>query len=216
MDGEQVVAALAQTGAQISVEITKVSIEMLIRAFNAARKALHKAGSQAVNPLKHGQISVRALQKSAGGDVRHEAVSPELMNQLRKELKAYGVDFSITNGADGKSYVHFSAKDMPAIEYALEQTHATVVGTVPERQRGHSPEERTAKQTTVEQPTAEEPAVEEPKAAVEEPAVGKGAETPEVKTRADVKESIEARAKDIKAEAPTAALSRSVPVKGVR
>ena len=112
--------------------------------------------------------------------------------------------------------MHFSAKDMPAIEYALEQTHATVVGTVPERQRGHAPEERTAKQTTVEQPTAEEPTVEEPKAAVEEPAVGKGAETPDVKTRADVKESIEARAKDIKAEAPTAALSRSVPVKGVR
>lgn len=206
MDGEQVVAALAQTGAQISVEITKISIEMLIRAFNAAKKALHKLGSQATHPLKHGQISVRALQKNAGGDVRHEAVSPELMNQLRKELKAYGVDFSITNGADGKSYVHFSAKDMPAIEYALEQTHATVVGTVPERQREHAPEERTAKEPAVDQPTAEEP-----KAAVEEPSVGEGKETPDVKTRADIKESIEARGKAIQAKAPTGAPTRSVP-----
>ena len=185
MDGEQIVVALAQTGAQISVEVAKLSVHLLIKAFSAAKRAVHKVASQATQPLKHGQISVRALQKSAGGDVRHEAVSPELISQLKKELKAYGVDFSVTSGADGKSYVHFSAKDMPAIEYALEQTHAKVVGTVLSER-------------------LEEPAVDGPK------------KTPAAKTRADVKESIEARAKAIKAEAPKAALSRSMPVKGAR
>ena len=190
MDGEQIVVALAQSGAQISVEVAKLSVHLLIKAFSAAKRAVHKVASQATQPLKHGQISVRALQKSAGGDVRHEAVSPELISQLKKELKAYGVDFSVTSGADGKSYVHFSAKDMPALEYALEQTHAKVVGTVLSER--------------LDEPAVDEPAVDGPK------------KTPAAKTRADVKESIEARAKAIKAEAPKAALSRSVPIKGAR
>ena len=115
MDGEQIVVALAQAGAQISVEVAKLSVHLLIKAFSAAKRAAQKVGSQAVHPLKHGQISVRALQKSAGGDVRHEAVSPELISQLKKELKAYGVDFSVTSGADGKATFTFPQRTCPLL-----------------------------------------------------------------------------------------------------
>lgn len=105
---------LLQQGVRLSVRVASYSTSTVVKAVKAARTAKKTTG----------HVKMKDLTKIGGGDVHVQEIDPGLRKTLSKELNAHGVTFSTEKAADGKLYVHFSGRDLPMLEHALNQAEA--------------------------------------------------------------------------------------------
>ena len=120
------VAAKAEQAALKAVEIV---IEIMARQgmdvlLWALKKAVNMSASMIMIYMRSNMVDLSTLHQQAGGDLRIFSIAPELERSVKADLRRRGVGYSIEHGADGKTYLHFSGKDIRTIQHGLRQAAA--------------------------------------------------------------------------------------------
>lgn len=125
-DIEDQVMRLSEKALQIDFKATKITARLVM---NLAKKALHQNGT------KSGRQTVKQLQRK-GSSVENVPVSAEDLRQLRRELRRYGVDYSIVKDRNTGVYsLFFKAQDASMIRTALEKClGSATIGRKPMRE----------------------------------------------------------------------------------
>ena len=120
------VAAKAEQAALKAVEIV---IEIMARKGTdvllwGLKKAATMSASMIMTYMRSNMLDLSTLHQQAGGDLRMFSIAPELERSVKADLRRRGVGYSIEHGADGKTYLHFSGKDIRTIQHGLKQAAA--------------------------------------------------------------------------------------------
>ena len=120
------VAAKAEQALLKAVEIV---IEIMARQgmdvlLWALKKAVNMSASMIMTYMRSNMLDLSTLHQQAGGDLRMFSIAPELERSVKADLRRRGVGYSIEHGADGKTYLHFSGKDIRTIQHELRQAAA--------------------------------------------------------------------------------------------
>ena len=120
------VAAKAEQAALKAVEIV---VEIMARQgmdvlLWALKKAVNMSASMIMTYMRSNMLDLSTLHQQAGGDLRMFSIAPELERSVKADLRRRGVGYSIEHGADGKTYLHFSGKDIRTIQHGLRQAAA--------------------------------------------------------------------------------------------
>ena len=120
------VAAKAEQALLKAVEIV---IEIMARQGTdlllwALKKGANMSASMIMTYMRSNMVDLSTLHQQAGGDLRIFSIAPELERSVKADLRRRGVGYSIEHGADGKTYLHFSGKDIRTIQHGLRQAAA--------------------------------------------------------------------------------------------
>ena len=120
------VAAKAEQALLKAVEIV---IEIMARQGTdlllwALKKGANMSASMIMTYMRSNMLDLSTLHQQAGGDLRMFSIAPELERSVKADLRRRGVGYSIEHGADGKTYLHFSGKDIRTIQHGLRQAAA--------------------------------------------------------------------------------------------
>ena len=120
------VAAKAEQALLKAVEIV---IEIMARQGTdlllwALKKGASMSASMIMTYMRSNMLDLSTLHQQAGGDLRMFSIAPELERSVKADLRRRGVGYSIEHGADGKTYLHFSGKDIRTIQHGLRQAAA--------------------------------------------------------------------------------------------
>ena len=120
------VAAKAE---QVAWKAAEIIVEIIARqGTDVLLWALKKAATMSFAAIKtyarSNMLDLSTLHQQAGGDLRMFSIAPELERSVKADLRRRGVGYSIEHGADGKTYLHFSGKDIRTIQHGLRQAAA--------------------------------------------------------------------------------------------
>lgn len=90
----------------------------------ALKKGANMSASMIMTYMRSNMLDLSTLHQQAGGDLRMFSIAPELERSVKADLRRRGVGYSIEHGADGKTYLHFSGKDIRTIQHGLRQAAA--------------------------------------------------------------------------------------------
>lgn len=76
-----------------------------------------------LNEPKHGEQSMRQLNLH-GKKLEQVDLDDDTVRDVKKQLKAHGVDFSIMRDSEKKLHLWFKAVDVERIEHAMQETIA--------------------------------------------------------------------------------------------
>ncbi|MFC5369458.1 PcfB family protein [Arcanobacterium bovis] len=98
----------------------KVTKKILLQSITLALLTIKHTPGLPGSPDR-GQMTLRRLQKNAGGDIHPVEISQELKDDVAQYLRRKGVDFAIEKAPDGSHYIHFKGSDVSIVEHALKQ-----------------------------------------------------------------------------------------------
>lgn len=122
---EQVIMSSSKAGMEVTgkvAQLTAAGLKLLMRLSAAGLKKLPTTAGR----REHGKMTIKNLQRRAGGDLHAQQVSTELLRSVQHDLKRRGVDFSVEKGADALYYVHFKGADVDTVRHALTQAEAKI------------------------------------------------------------------------------------------
>lgn len=122
---EQIIISSSKAGMEVTAKVSQLSAAALKFLMNMASTGLHKLPTTAGH-REHGKMTIKNLQRRAGGDLHAQQVSTELLKSVQHDLKKRGVDFSVEKGADSMYYVHFKGADVDTVRHALTQAEAKI------------------------------------------------------------------------------------------
>lgn len=127
----QLSIAVARESVTVAGHVTSLTKESLGQLMRLATTGLSQAKSAM---LDTGQMSVKRLQRLSGGDLQSKEISPELLRSVKADLRRRGISFSVEKAADGKTYVHFSGRDVDSVRHSLKQAGARLGTRAPLQQ----------------------------------------------------------------------------------
>jgi len=77
--------------------------------------------------MKHGQMTLKELQKQSGGGLATVELKDPNLRLLKNTLNKHGVDFSAVKDGKGKYTVFFKGKDADTVTHAFKQYTQKVV-----------------------------------------------------------------------------------------
>ncbi|WP_139738724.1 PcfB family protein [Actinomyces wuliandei] len=116
-----VLIKLAYGAVSVSGSVTRLTSGALAQMMQLTSAGMSQARTHA---LETGQMSVKRLQRTSGGNLRAQEISPALLRSVKADLRRRGVSFAVEKGADGRSYVHFNGRDTDTIRHAMTQVGA--------------------------------------------------------------------------------------------
>lgn len=121
---QQITIALTQAGITITGEIWSRTAGATSNMLKTTGQALKQVTGVGQEP--QGKMSLRKLQRTSGGDLHAQEISPELVRRLKRDLTRRGLDFSMENAADGRTYFHFKGADVDSVRHAIAQVAAAI------------------------------------------------------------------------------------------
>lgn len=206
-----------EAGLKVTAALSRLTVSSMKAALDAGTWAIAKTplGRQ---HRDHGKMDLKSLQKLTGGDLHSQEVSPDLLRTLQRDLKRRGVDFAIEKAPDGGFYVHFKGADVDTLKHAFTQAQARLDQASPrhgqtrddqptqkpvpeqkEQRSQHAPSKQ-KDATPTEAPTAEPGLAKQSLEHFHKVGLSSQSELAGKKTvpqtRADVKQTIQARAQE--------------------
>ena len=119
---------VAQAG-QVAGKVVEIIVGIMARQgpdllLWALKKGANMSASMIMTYMRSNMLDLSTLHQQAGGDLRMFSIAPELERSVKADLRRRGVGYSIEHGADGKTYLHFSGKDIRTIQHGLRQAAA--------------------------------------------------------------------------------------------
>lgn len=114
---------------QVAGKVVEIIVQIMARQgpdalLWALKKAANMSASMIMTYMRSNMLDLSTLHQQAGGDLRMFSIAPELERSVKADLRRRGVGYSIEHGADGKTYLHFSGKDIRTIQHGLRQAAA--------------------------------------------------------------------------------------------
>lgn len=133
---QQITIALTQAGIKVSGALWNGTARSTSAVLKAIGRALKKVPGIHTEP--QGKMSLKKLQRTSGGDLHAQEISPELVRRLKRDLTRRGLDFSMEKGKDGHTYFHFKGADVDTVRHAIAQVAAAIDRHYPDRESPHS------------------------------------------------------------------------------
>ena len=115
---------LSQGGTKIMLDEQSIHVELGVARF-AGRSLIElmRMITHYLNEPKHGEQSMRQLNLQ-GQKLEQVDLDDDTVRDVKKQLKAHGVDFSIMRDSEKKLHLWFKAADIERIEHAMQATIA--------------------------------------------------------------------------------------------
>lgn len=99
---------------RIEIDAAKFALKGILGAARAALHTLTHPG------IKYGRQTIKELNRQ-GRELNSVETDSQKMREVKKELKAYGVDFAVEKDrTNDKMYIWFKGQDVERIQKALE------------------------------------------------------------------------------------------------
>ena len=103
---------LASRVGDMTMQEIRKAIDKLLAKLEEWQKGNAAAKSQKMPEIKHGQMTLKELQKQSGGGLATVELKDPHLRTLKDTLKKHGVDFSAVKDGKGQYTLIFKGKDV--------------------------------------------------------------------------------------------------------